>query len=175
MMCKKGTTDGKGMVCMMGPSSVERQFQEWKGTFPDKRTVFALEIFLKGKHECGEVIENNYHRQFWIWSHLCSVSAQLWSCCWPLHVYRAPDIQDFCLFSFSFLGWMIIICPLRENTVSTETTAALRNTMGQLLPCKSCAFPPLSKLLNLQRFSEWTLQRAVKIDLFWNISTCHYN
>lgn len=133
VMSEKGTAVGKGMVCTMGLPAVERQFQDWKGTFPDKRIISVLEIFLKGKCECGKVIANNYPKPFRIWPHLCSSSAQIWSSCWPLPVHGAPDKQDFCLFSFCFLGQMIIICPLGENTAPAKTTAALRDITGQLL------------------------------------------
>jgi len=48
-MCEKGTTVGKGTVYTMRLSSVERQFQDWKGTFPEKKNSLSTGVFLKGK------------------------------------------------------------------------------------------------------------------------------
>lgn len=87
--------------------------------------------------------ENIFKRKTWMWGIHCNqlpqavldlaspLLCQRWSCCWPLPAHGAPHRQDFCLFFFSFLGQIIIICPLRENTVPTKTTTALRDITGQ--------------------------------------------
>lgn len=47
MMCKKGTSNGTGVVCATGRSSEEGQLQDKEGTFPDKTSLCTGNLFKR--------------------------------------------------------------------------------------------------------------------------------
>lgn len=106
MMCKKGTSNGTGVVCTTGRSSEEGQLQDEEGTFPDKTSLCTGNLFKREMRMCGSHCKQLPQAVRDVALPLLyprSISAQLGAVAGLCMTMRLPTHGTCGFFSFSFL------------------------------------------------------------------------